>query len=574
MESVDGAQGFQISSDEIFAIQCDSCEYSHITKKAAAFCQDCTEYFCETCETAHGKLKLTRSHKLLSGALMPPKRSAGLKMAVSDTVLCSCMKNEVPLFCKEHYTLFCVNCKALHHRRCTTSDIGEESKAFDVSTEEITDKANSLHETISTILERREEDSSKLSLEAKGCRDRAQQFREELSIKLVCMEAETLSIINFLETKEKEKLTKTIDTCKAALYILDMNCNKLQLAKERNDRRSIFLLNIQLTQLVKYLKTIKEEVTKEAYQPHIAFECNPALAIASNLGKVVKSFTSQILKQKGFDEMYVTARNQINIKLQSDTKPPCISGLVFLSWGELFLCDYGNRKLKLLDESLQIKDSVGLSGRPWDVAPVNQHNVIVTFPFGKCFQFIQVSPTLALGQRLELGMECNGVAVSRDSIYILFAGSGEGKIGIYDLTGKKRRIIGQYNCKYGKVVFKNPYYIAVSNDEKIYLSDTDEKSKVSTVYCLESNGNILYTVSDTRFKGCLGIRVDDDENVLVCDWKSNKVFLITKDGKKVCEYLTQKDGLCKPYTTSYRRSDGTLIVTCRECNDLLVFTVQ
>ena len=104
-------------------------------------------------------------------------------MAVSDTVLCPCMKNEVPLFCKEHCNLFCVNCRALRHRRCTTSDIGEESQAFDVSTEEITDKANSLHETISTILERREEDSSKLSLEAKGCRDRAQQFREELSIK-------------------------------------------------------------------------------------------------------------------------------------------------------------------------------------------------------------------------------------------------------------------------------------------------------------------------------------------------------------------------------------------------------
>ena len=124
-------------------------------------------------------------------------------------------------------------------------------------------------------------------------------------------------------------MTKTIDTCKAALSILDMNCNKLQLAKERNDKRSIFLLNIQLTQVVKYLKTIKEEVTKEEYQPHIAFECNPAIATASNLGKVVKSYTPQMLKQKGFDDMYVTARNQINIKLQSDTKPPCISGLVF-----------------------------------------------------------------------------------------------------------------------------------------------------------------------------------------------------------------------------------------------------
>ena len=125
MDSIDGAKGGHVSSKESFTIACDSCEYDHISKKAAAYCHECAEYLCESCKTAHGKVKLTRSHKLLSGKLMPPKRSAG-KMLDLDTVLCSCMKHEVSIYCKEHCILVCVNCRTLHHRRCKTSDIDEE----------------------------------------------------------------------------------------------------------------------------------------------------------------------------------------------------------------------------------------------------------------------------------------------------------------------------------------------------------------------------------------------------------------------------------------------------------------
>ena len=302
MDSVDGAKGDQVSSDESFAIDCDPCDYNQISKKAAAYCQECEEYLCEPCKTAHEKLKLTRSHKLLSGELMPPKRSAG-KRAVLDTVLCSCVKNEVAIYCKEHDSLVCVNCGSLHHRRCQTSDIGDISKDFDVdSTEETIDNWNELNEKITSLHERRETDLSNLSLEAKDCRDRAKQFREELSIKLESMEAKTLSEIDTLETQETKTITQQLDTCKAARNSLDTDRRNLILAKERNDRQGIFVYNIQLSQSVKSLTTITDEITKEVYQPHISFECNPAITFTGDqdLG-TVKCHTIRIPQQKGFD---------------------------------------------------------------------------------------------------------------------------------------------------------------------------------------------------------------------------------------------------------------------------------
>ena len=576
MDSIDGAKGGHVSSEESFTIACDPCEYDHISKKAASYCQECAEYLCESCKTSHGKLKLTRSHKLLSGELMPPKRSEG-EMAVLDTVLCSCMQNKVSVYCKEHCSLVCVNCNALHHRRCKTSDIADESNDFDVdSTEETIDNLNELNETITALQESRENDLNILSLEAKDCQDRAKQFREELSRNLERMEAKTLSDINVFKTQETKTITQQIDTCKAAQNSLDTYSRKLQLAKEQHDRQGIFVYNIQLAQAVKSFATITEEITKEVYQPHISFECNPEINIADDqdLG-TVKCHTPRIPQQKGFDEMSVTARNKSNVKLHSDAQDVWISGSAFLPSGELILCDFRNKKLKLLDKNLQMKESIDVPGRPWDVAPVNQQQVIVTFPFKQYLQFIQVTPSLALGHKVDLGMKCRGVAVSRESIYISFVDSGECKIGIYDLTGKKKHILSPYNCKDGSnLQFKNTLYIDVLNDEKIFVSDVDDKSNTSTVYCLESNGNVLSTISNPSYKRYLGINVDENENLLVCDRLSHKVFLITKDVKEVREFLTEKDGLYMPYTTSFRRNDGTLAVTCRDRNDILVFTLK
>ena len=572
MDSVDRAKGVQVSSDKSFSIDCDPCEYNQISKKAAAYCQECEEYLCEPCRTVHGKLKSTRSHKLLSGELMPPKRSAE-KLTVLDTVLCSCLQNEVSVYCKEHCSLVCVNCEALHHRRCHTSDIGDISEDFDVdSTEETIDNWNELNKAIKSLADSREKDSNNLTLEAKDCRDRAKQFREEQSIKLESMEAKTLSEIDILETQERKTITQQFDTCKVARNSLDTDRRNLILAKERNDRQSIFVYNIQLSQTMKSLTTITDEITKEVYQPHISFECNPAIAIAGDqdLG-TVKCHTTRIPQHKGFDEMSVTAHNRVNVKLPSDdAEYASITGSAFLPSGQLILCDGSNKRLKLLDENLQMTESIDVPGGLWDVAPVNQHQVIVTFPLRQYLQFIQVTPSLALGHTVDLGMECRGVTVSRESIYISFSESGGGKIGIYDLTGKKKRILDPYNGKDGKVLIEWPWYIAVSNDEKIVVSD---KSSTPTVYCLESSGNVLYTVSNPSFTDCRGISVDENENLLVCDWRGLKVLLITKDGKEVREFLTEKDGLYRPRTVSFSRSAGTLVVGGWH-NNILVFTLN
>ena len=97
-----------------------------------------------------------------------------------------------------------------------------------------------MNETITFLAESREKDLNNLTLEAKDCRDSVKEFREELSIKLESMGVKTLSEIDILETQETKTITQQLDTCKAARNSLDTDRMNLILAKERNDRQSIF----------------------------------------------------------------------------------------------------------------------------------------------------------------------------------------------------------------------------------------------------------------------------------------------------------------------------------------------
>ena len=86
---------------------------------------------------------------------------------------------------------------------------------------------------------------------------------------------------------------------------------------------------------------------------------------------------------------------------------------------------------------------------------------------------------------------------------------------------------------------------------------------------------LAYTKYRSRGRLRPNIRHDNkNENVLLYDKESHSVHLVTRDSKEVREFLTEKDGLYQPYTTSFRRSDGTLVVTCRDLNNILVFILK
>ena len=248
---------------------------------------------------------------------------------------------------------------------------------------------------------------------------------------------------------------------------------------------------------------------------------------------------------------------KVNIKVSSDKKPPQVTGCCFMTGGELVLCDYENNKIKLLDSSLSVKDSFELPGTPWDVAALDISHVVVTIPYSQQLQLIQVAPSLKNVRTISVGKICWGVDVAVGRIFVscFTYEKRDGEVRVYDLSGnlKKRHGI----CKRGIYMFDYPDYVAVSRSgDKIFVLDWGTK----TISCWRADGNIVYQYSDEELRFPCGLYVDESDNVIVCDYASHNVQVITATGDKHRTLLSSKDGIKDLMCISFRPRDGTLAI--------------
>ena len=269
----------------------------------------------------------------------------------------------------------------------------------------------------------------------------------------------------------------------------------------------------------------------------------------------------------------VQSRSRVDVKAGNDTQTPIITGCTILTNGDVVLCDFYNNKIKLLNSSGVLTGNMELSSYPWDVSVLEPTSVIVTLPYKKQLQVVQVYPQLNLGRviQLELDKICWGVAVGKGELYVTCHNynPGEGEIRVLDLDGKvKRRLEVNQD---GSYMFTSPYYITMnSSGEKIFVSDGNRE----TVTCMSVDDRVIYTYKDDGMKPPMGLLCDSEDNILVCggiDGGSDKVQVLTADGKRHCTLLTASDGLNDPRPIAYRDSDNTLLVGCQGSDHLLSF---
>ena len=302
----------------------------------------------------------------------------------------------------------------------------------------------------------------------------------------------------------------------------------------------------------------------------------PAGVASSTSATMIPSYDSQCDKPSPKDVLLGSKVHKIkavNTKVQYDRDTCNIVGSCFMPGGELVLCDFNNYKIKVLDRSLSMVDSLWIPGAPRDVAVIDNSNIIATMPRRKRLHFYQVLPTLQRGRIVDVKLPCHSVAVAVGKIFVSSykIGDTSGEIRIYDLQG---RVLGKIHGvnQDGLRTFRLPWYIAASRSgDKIFVSD----STAGTVACcLTSNGKIVYQYKDTDLRTPSGLSVDDNDNVFVCGSSSNTVQLITSAGKKHKTLLSSKNGISDPTTVSFRPSDGTLVVCCRDNDKIVIYKVS
>ena len=291
---------------------------------------------------------------------------------------------------------------------------------------------------------------------------------------------------------------------------------------------------------------------------HTISPVNTGLATASgklgnmNISSDVEATKTVLLGRK------VQSRSQVNVTAGDDKMTPWISGCTVMTNGDVVLCDCYNYKIKLLNSSGVLTGNTKLSSSPWNVSVLDPSSVIVTLPYKKQLQVVQVYPQLNPGRVIQLDKPCRGVEVGKGELYVTccnYTYPREGEIRVLGLDGRVKKRLGVNQD--GSFMFTKPCYISVnSSGEKIFVSD----NWTDTVTCMSVDGRVIYTYEDDSMRRPMGLLCDSEDNIFVCGESSDNVQVLTADGKRHCTLLTKSDGLKEPQSIAYRDNDNTLLV--------------
>ena len=578
MSSFDGARSTQGASDEIITHPCGPCNYEGNEIEAAKFCDDCKELLCRNCADSHKKYKQFRNHKLVPVAQLPKHEATGPTPSI---VICDCNQNlEVTEYCEDHSDVVCQTCASTKHRKCKTQALTK--KCFGDEKEKLSSimqKVDAMKKNIETFLQERNADLQKLVSVKETCTKEIQSFRQTLNRHLDLLEQNVLKEMEKLESRERKNIERHISSCSATQHMLQTDIQLLENAKKSSLSEYMFVAHTKVSVHLEGYGTLLQEIGQETKTPTITFERNEQLA---DLQKDISKFGTltidynQAAESHGklFPDLKIRTSYQVDIESSDESCFPYITGCGIMEDGSIIVCDYANKHVKRLDRSL--KECLSLQTRPWDihVSAVNKNMTIITLPHVRQVQYIEVIPRLKTGRTIQLDKICWGVHVAGEEIFITTHDGIEtcstGEVIALDFYGNIKRKIGMNQD--GSYMFNCPYYLTVSpSSRKIYVSDY----RSSKVWCLKSDGGVVYQYKNRNLKGPKGVCVDAEDNLLVCGADSHNVQIVTTTGRKHSKLLTAaKDGLQEPCAIAYRHSDNTFTVSCAISHKLFVYNLS
>ena len=573
MASVDGSRSYLAGSDEVIQHACGPCKDDGETKEANYFCEPCNVHLCFDCRNDHKTFKATKNHSIVSAHQPQWTGSASPKGAYR--ILCSCnQKRAVEVYCEEHDDVVCPTCKTVKHRGCTTCPIKDKvDKHTQKQFKELMVKAKSLKAEIESCIQNGEANRKSIDNYKDECKKDISGFRMEINKLLDKMEEDIIERLDETAKQNLLAIEKQIADMTASLQALNTDLDVIDNANKTNKDEIMFSAKVKISKSISEYDDLTQDIRRGMKRPQLEFHKNKKLTdllqSVDSFGRIEPSETGSTQQDHVVIlDMKVKSTKEVNIKLPNDNECPCITGCTFLSRGRILLCDYKNKKMKLLDSDMSVKKSLKLSDEPRNVAAVGENEAIITFVSGKNndLQYICTYPDLKMGEKITLPDKCRGLQVFNDEIYtVCHKDSGHDEIWRLDRAGNIMSKIVLTQSSSGCSCYLG--LCLAGSSPRVYLTDWENHR----VTCLQLDGKMVYQYEDKeQLKRPNGIYVDSAGNSLVCGSGSDNVVVITADGRKHGELLTSKD-ITNPRCIDYRPEDNTLIVGCFDNSKLFVY---
>ena len=546
---------------------CDLCDIRHIYKQSELWCSECDEGLCVDCAEHHSLSKASRNHKTIPISEYRKLPSHVLKISE----FCSEHDERFQIYCQKHACPCCGICIVESHNKCqditVLEDVVQGVKSSHMF-KEIESLIDEMIGNVGKIRKNRESNSAAVTEQKQMIESEIRELRTKVNNHLDKLQEDLMKELTEAETTITEKtceLMASLDEREKELT--EYQTNVVNIKRYASDLQT-FLAMKQIDNDVETLDTSLHALVNSdsLNQAKLSCQIDTTLKnIATNIGRFgevdVESKPCELtfVRKKDKQAQMMVAdpppmsvdNTKLNLKQKINTKGTWMRGCCLLTDGRMVLASYYDMIVRFMNkdgvELFQIgKDKTG--SFTYDTVYIkDNNNVAVSSGAGgnRCITIIDIEKKEIMST-ISMDTRIYSMAVRGRTIYYCAMDKGLKMINLSDKSVSN--IINSDMSLFD--------YVATCRDKLYYTS-----FNTHTVTCCDLHGKTQWEFNEQRvLQYPSGISVDNEGNVYVVGNGSNNVVVISADGQRHRQLLSNKDGLVNPTVLDYDRSTNRLLV--------------
>ncbi|XP_052103466.1 uncharacterized protein LOC127736939 [Mytilus californianus] len=234
--------------------------------------------------------------------------------------------------------------------------------------------------------------------------------------------------------------------------------------------------------------------------------------------------------------MTMNIETKIEININKD-----ISDMICLMDGRVIVVEMRG-KVNILTSDGKLQKQLPIPGEPYSVTQINQNTIAITYPREKAIRIFNMENE-TVTKVITLDRECFGLSFSNNSLVV---GLHIDEIRTIDLEGNTLKSI--------QLQIESVSYLAnlVYCNDRVIFSDYHGNA----VYCYDESGKQIW-----QYKQDLsqpeGLCTDKYGNIIVADYNSHRIIVISKDGQNSKVLISEEDGLDRPMCICFKHNESS-----------------
>ncbi|XP_063446539.1 uncharacterized protein LOC134726072 [Mytilus trossulus] len=532
-------------------ILCGPCHKGEVTTKADIWCNNCDEGLCSTCLKHHKRSKGTCDHKTID--------IKSYKPSIAIKTECDKHGQQLNLYCPSHLMPCCDECIATSHSKCTgiksLAGVVDKTK-IEKSKEIVETDIHSILNVLETIINNKSKNIKTGETQCVSIKKSIKEIRQKIEKNLDDLEKKLCREADIIWNQEKSKATDFISEIEAKSKSLREMKEHLQTVIKNTSKLQSFLgvhqIEQQVHQCQRYVEDLEnderiKEVDINMKQNDEIENILSKLESLESLGEVIVIKTEvatkteisvgthpqvELQEPSNINNMTINIETQIKINMET-----WISDMICLMDGRLIVVKrFG--KVNLLTSDGKLQKQLPIPGNPYSATQINQNTIALTYPHEKAIKIFNMENE-TVTKVITLDQPCLGLSFSNNSLAV---GLSKDEIRIIDLEGKQLKSI--------QVESKSDLYDLVYCNDRVIYSDYNGNA----VYCYDESGKQIWGYTQDLLRP-EGLCIDTYGNIIVADYQSNRIIVISKDGKESKVLIGEEGGLEVPMYICFNHNE-------------------